>query len=139
VDHRDVTRREFARQVGEFERPDSFFGDRQVLEWIAAHVPVGSDDVVLDVAGGAGHVGRHLAVQAAFAVVVDLTREMLQAGVERRLAQHGVRARATPRRSPSPTGSSTWSSAASRSTTSTSRHGPPPRWRASPGPAARWR
>jgi ubiquinone/menaquinone biosynthesis C-methylase UbiE len=81
VDHRDVTRREFARQVGEFERPDSFFGDRQVLEWIAAHVPVGSDDVVLDVAGGAGHVGRHLATQAAFAVVVDLTREMLQAGV----------------------------------------------------------
>lgn len=81
MDHRDVTRREFARQVGEFERPDSFFGDRQVLEWIAAHVPVGSDDVVLDVAGGAGHVGRHLAARAAFAVVVDLTREMLQAGV----------------------------------------------------------
>lgn len=81
MDHRDVTRREFARQVGEFERPDSFFGDRQVLEWIAAHVPVSPDDVVLDVAGGAGHVGRHLAAGAAFAVVVDLTREMLQAGV----------------------------------------------------------
>jgi SAM-dependent methyltransferase len=81
VEHRDVTRREFARQVGEFERPDSFFGDRQVLEWIAAHVPVSPEDVVLDVAGGAGHVGRHLAAGAAFAVVVDLTREMLQAGV----------------------------------------------------------
>jgi ubiquinone/menaquinone biosynthesis C-methylase UbiE len=81
VDHRDVTRREFARQVGEFERPDSFFGDRQVLEWIAAHVPVSAEDVVLDVAGGAGHVGRHLAENAAFAVVVDLTREMLAAGV----------------------------------------------------------
>jgi SAM-dependent methyltransferase len=81
VEHRDVTRREFARQVGEFERPDSFFGDRQVLEWIAAHVPVSPDDVVLDVAGGAGHVGRHLAARAAFAVVVDLTREMLRAGV----------------------------------------------------------
>lgn len=81
MEHRDVTRREFARQVGEFERPDSFFGDRQVLEWIAEHVPVGPDDVVLDVAGGAGHVGRHLATGAAFAVVVDLTREMLAAGV----------------------------------------------------------
>jgi SAM-dependent methyltransferase len=81
MEHRDVTRREFARQVGEFVRPDSFFGDRQVLEWIAEHVPVGADDVVLDVAGGAGHVGRHLAARAAFAVVVDLTREMLAAGV----------------------------------------------------------
>jgi SAM-dependent methyltransferase len=81
MEHRDVTRREFARQVAEFERPDSFFGDRQVLGWIAAHVPVSPDDVVLDVAGGAGHVGRHLAARAAFAVVVDLTRDMLQAGV----------------------------------------------------------
>ena len=43
VDHRDVTRREFARQVAEFERPDSFFGDREVLDWIAAHVPVGPE------------------------------------------------------------------------------------------------
>jgi SAM-dependent methyltransferase len=80
VDHRDVTRREFARQVAEFERPDSFFGDRGMLEWIAAGVPVGPDDVLLDVAGGAGHVARHLG--AGFAVVVDLTREMLQAGVK---------------------------------------------------------
>jgi SAM-dependent methyltransferase len=80
VDHRDVTRREFTKQVGEFERPDSFFGDREVLGWIAAHVPVGPEDVLLDVAGGAGHVGRHLAERAAFGVVVDLTRPMLEAG-----------------------------------------------------------
>ena len=80
VDHRDVTRREFARQVGEFERPDSFFGDQDVLDWIAAHVPVGPHDVLLDVAGGAGHVGRHLAARAAFGLVVDLTRPMLEAG-----------------------------------------------------------
>jgi SAM-dependent methyltransferase len=37
--------------------------------------------VVLDVAGGAGHVGRFLASRGAFAVVVDLTRAMLEAGV----------------------------------------------------------
>jgi SAM-dependent methyltransferase len=80
VDHRDVTRREFARQVGEFERPDSFFGDQEMLDWIAAHVPVGPRDVLLDVAGGAGHVGRHLATQGAFGIVVDLTRPMLEAG-----------------------------------------------------------
>jgi ubiquinone/menaquinone biosynthesis C-methylase UbiE len=80
VDHREVTRREFSRQVTEFERPDSFFGDRAMLDWIAAHVPVGPQDVLLDVAGGAGHVARHLG--AGFAVVVDLTRAMLQAGVK---------------------------------------------------------
>ena len=81
MDHRDVTRREFARQAGEFERPDSFFGDREVLAWIAENVAVGAEDVILDVAGGAGHVGRHLAERGRFAVVVDLTREMLAAGV----------------------------------------------------------
>jgi SAM-dependent methyltransferase len=81
MDHRDVTRREFARQVGEFERPDSFFGDRETLEWIGQHVPTTADDIVLDVAGGAGHVGRYLAQSARFAVVVDLTKEMLAAGV----------------------------------------------------------
>ncbi|HET6550211.1 MAG TPA: methyltransferase domain-containing protein [Solirubrobacter sp.] len=80
MDHRDVTRREFTRQSGEFARPDSFFADRRLLEWIAAHVPVGAGDVVLDVAGGAGHVGRRLAAQGAFAVVVDLTRQMLETG-----------------------------------------------------------
>jgi SAM-dependent methyltransferase len=82
VDHRDVTRREFTRQLGEFQRPDSFFGDREVLDWIAANVPVAPEDVLLDVAGGAGHVGRHLAQRAAFGVVVDLTRPMLEAGAE---------------------------------------------------------
>jgi SAM-dependent methyltransferase len=79
MDHRDVTRREFTRQVGEFRRPDSFFAQQDPLEWIAAHVPVGPRDVLLDVAGGAGHVARHLATR--FAIVVDLTRPMLAAGV----------------------------------------------------------
>jgi SAM-dependent methyltransferase len=79
LEHREVTRREFTRQVGEFERADSFFAEQDPLDWIAAHVPVGPEDVLLDVAGGAGHVGRHLATR--FAVVVDLTRAMLAAGV----------------------------------------------------------
>jgi SAM-dependent methyltransferase len=79
MDHREVTRREFTRQVGEFERPDSFFAQQDPLDWIAAHVPVGPDDVLLDVAGGAGHVARHLVTR--FAIVVDLTRRMLAAGV----------------------------------------------------------
>ena len=78
--HRDVTRREFARQAPSFERAGSLFRAVDILEWIGAHVPVTASDVVLDVAGGTGQLARHLARSAAFAVVVDLTAEMLQAG-----------------------------------------------------------
>jgi SAM-dependent methyltransferase len=78
--HREVTRREFARQVPTFERPGSIFRALDVLEWIAEHVPVAGTDAVLDVAGGTGLLARHLSRSAALAVVVDLTPEMLQAG-----------------------------------------------------------
>jgi ubiquinone/menaquinone biosynthesis C-methylase UbiE len=78
--HRDVTRREFARQAASFERAGSLFRAVDILEWIGAHVPVTAADVVLDVAGGTGQLARHLARSAAFAVVVDLTAEMLQTG-----------------------------------------------------------
>jgi SAM-dependent methyltransferase len=78
--HRDVTRREFARQAASFERAGSLFRAGDILEWIGAHVPVTAADVVLDVAGGTGQLARHLARSAAFAVVVDLTAEMLQTG-----------------------------------------------------------
>ncbi len=43
-------------------------------------MPVSETDVVLDVAGGSGRLGRHLAERAAFAVIVDLTPEMLATG-----------------------------------------------------------
>jgi len=45
-------------------------------------VPVTDADVVLDVAGGSGRLGRYLAERAAFAVIVDLTPEMLATGAE---------------------------------------------------------
>ena len=78
--HREVTRREFARQAASFERAGSLFRAVDILEWIGAHVPVTASDVVLDVAGGTGQLARHLARSAGFAVVVDLTAEMLQTG-----------------------------------------------------------
>lgn len=87
-DHRAVTRREFARQSEGFERPGSLFGDCEILDWIAGHVPVGAGDRVLDVAGGTGQVGRRLARSGAGAVIVDLTEEMLQAGL-RAVEQEG--------------------------------------------------
>jgi SAM-dependent methyltransferase len=78
--HRETTRREFAKQAGSFERPGSIFRDRDILEWIGSQIPVSGTDVVLDVAGGSGRLGRYLAETAAFAVVVDLTPEMLATG-----------------------------------------------------------
>ena len=77
---RDVTRREFARQAAGFERPGSLFRASDILEWISGHIPVAADDVVLDVAGGTGQLGRHLARTARFAVIVDLTPAMLETG-----------------------------------------------------------
>ncbi len=74
------TRHEFARQAPAFERPGSIFTAEDILEWICRHVPVGASDAVLDVAGGTGALGRRLAERAAFALIVDLTPEMLAAG-----------------------------------------------------------
>jgi SAM-dependent methyltransferase len=78
--HRAVTRREFARQAPNFERPGSLFRDRDILGWIGAQVPVAPTDRVLDVAGGTGQLGRFLGRDAALTVIVDLTSAMLEAG-----------------------------------------------------------
>src|SRR4051794_12630802 len=78
--HRKTTRREFSKQAESFERPGSIFRNRDILDWIGEHVPVDPAAVVLDVAGGSGQVGRYLAERAAFAVVADLTPEMLATG-----------------------------------------------------------
>jgi ubiquinone/menaquinone biosynthesis C-methylase UbiE len=84
---RDLNRREFARQSPSFEQAGSVFGDRSILEWIAANVPVASGAQILDVAGGTGHVGRHLVGEGGHAVVVDLTDEMLAEGMRAVRAQ----------------------------------------------------
>jgi SAM-dependent methyltransferase len=78
--HRETTRREFSKQAASFEDAGSFFRDRDLLDWIGAHVPVTDVDVVLDIAGGSGRLGRYLAERAAFAVIADLTPEMLATG-----------------------------------------------------------
>lgn len=79
--HRERTRREFARQAEEFERAGSIFRDADVLDWIAGALPAPSgEQVVLDVAGGTGQLGRRLVRDAGFGVICDLTPQMLQAG-----------------------------------------------------------
>src|SRR5437764_7739159 len=78
--HDDTIRREFAKQSASFEDPSYSFADRRFMDWILQHVPCAPGDAVLDVAGGTGHMARAFAETAAFALVLDLTEEMLATG-----------------------------------------------------------
>jgi ubiquinone/menaquinone biosynthesis C-methylase UbiE len=97
TDQRDLIKEEFTRQAASFEDRRYSFGDPRVLSWILANVPPGDSELVLDVAGGTGHVARAYAEQALCATVLDLTAEMLAvgkrevdaAGVRNVLFQHG--------------------------------------------------
>lgn len=80
--HHERIRREFGRQSESFSSPGSFFGLRDIGEWIAAYLPLAPDSVVLDLAGGAGHLSRGLAPRAARFVVLDLTPGQLEIGRE---------------------------------------------------------
>jgi ubiquinone/menaquinone biosynthesis C-methylase UbiE len=80
-DQRETVRREFARQASNFEAEGSLFRHGGILGWIAGHVEVPPGARILDVAGGTGQLGRHLATDGATAVIVDLTDEMLAAGM----------------------------------------------------------
>ncbi len=80
-DQREVVRREFTGQASNFEAPGSLFRDSSILNWIAARVELSPDSKILDVAGGTGQLGRHLARTGSSAVIVDLTDAMLAAGL----------------------------------------------------------
>jgi len=78
---RDLVRREFERQASNFEARGSLFRDWSILDWIAERIEVSPGSAILDVAGGTGQLGRHLARGGATAVIVDLTDAMLAAGL----------------------------------------------------------
>jgi ubiquinone/menaquinone biosynthesis C-methylase UbiE len=78
--HEETVRREFAKQAVTFEDPTYSFADRRLIEWILTHVPPRAGERVLDVAGGTGIVARAFARTAAHAIVIDLTRAMLETG-----------------------------------------------------------
>ena len=78
--HDDTVRGEFAKQASSFEQATYSFADPRLLRWIRSHVPCEPGALLLDVAGGTGHMARAYADEAAVAVVIDLTPEMLAAG-----------------------------------------------------------
>jgi ubiquinone/menaquinone biosynthesis C-methylase UbiE len=81
AEQRETVRREFARQASNFEASASLFRHGGILAWIAGHIDIPPGARILDVAGGTGQVGRHLAGDGATAVIVDLTDAMLAAGL----------------------------------------------------------
>ena len=79
-------RRQFARQAEDFERPQWWFSDEELLRWVTDATPVGAEDRVLDAAGGTGALGRFLSRHARACVILDVVPEMLEAGA--RAAAH---------------------------------------------------
>jgi ubiquinone/menaquinone biosynthesis C-methylase UbiE len=75
--HNETVRREFERQATTFTASGWAASG---LDWIAAQVRPSADEHVLEVAAGAGHVGRTLAARVAHVTAVDLTRAVLEHG-----------------------------------------------------------
>lgn len=78
--HRELVEEEFSRQAPSFEDRTYSFGDPQLLSWILENVPPDRAELVLDVAGGTGHVARAYSGHVRCAVVLDLTDRMLAVG-----------------------------------------------------------
>lgn len=78
--HEQTIKEEFTRQAASFEDHLYSFGDPRVLGWIVDNIPPQDAELVLDVAGGTGHVARAFAEHVRCASVLDLTAEMLAVG-----------------------------------------------------------
>ena len=79
-DHAARIARAFTAQAAAFEDPAVNRPFTTDAAWIAEHVAVGPDDLVLDVAAGTGIVARALAPRARAVVALDATAAMLEAG-----------------------------------------------------------
>ncbi|HWM09822.1 MAG TPA: class I SAM-dependent methyltransferase [Solirubrobacteraceae bacterium] len=72
--------RSFTQQAAAFEDPRFNRLFTTDSEWLFERLPLDSDDLVLDVAAGTGHVSRRLAPQVRAVVALDATRAMLEQG-----------------------------------------------------------
>jgi SAM-dependent methyltransferase len=72
--------RSFTRQAAAFEDPRFNRLFTTDSEWLFERLPVGADDLVLDVAAGTGHVARRLAPRVRAVVALDATPAMLEQG-----------------------------------------------------------
>lgn len=77
--HNAAVRDQFAAQAATFT--DAGFAVRG-LEWIVDRLAPAGHEQVLDVAAGAAHLGRALALRVSQVTALDLTPEMLQQGLQ---------------------------------------------------------
>jgi len=75
--HDETVRREFERQAATFTATGWASSG---LDWIVGQVRPAADEQVLDVAAGAGHLGRALAPHVAHVTALDLTPAVLKRG-----------------------------------------------------------
>jgi ubiquinone/menaquinone biosynthesis C-methylase UbiE len=75
--HDDAVREQFRLQAATFA--EQGFATRN-LDWIVGQLAPAAGEQVLDVAAGAGHLGRALAPYVAHVSALDLTPEMLEQG-----------------------------------------------------------
>jgi ubiquinone/menaquinone biosynthesis C-methylase UbiE len=80
MSHRDLIRREFARQAGTFEDARLNTAFTSHLNRLIDFAGPAPDDVCLDVACGTGLVARTLAARTRHVTALDLTPEMLATG-----------------------------------------------------------
>jgi SAM-dependent methyltransferase len=76
----EARERSFTQQAAAFEDPRFNRLFTTDSEWLFERLPLGPDDLVLDVAAGTGHVARRLAPQVRAVVALDATRAMLERG-----------------------------------------------------------
>lgn len=80
ADHSEAVERAFAAQAAAFEDPEFNQLFTVDSEWLFERLELQSDDLVLDVAAGTGHVARSFAPQVRAVVAVDATPAMLEQG-----------------------------------------------------------
>lgn len=80
AEHSEAIERAFTAQAEAFEDPQYNRLFTTESEWLFDRLPLTSDDLVLDVAAGTGHVARRMAPRVRAVVAIDATEAMLEAG-----------------------------------------------------------
>lgn len=78
--HAAAIEREFTRQAAGFEDPRLNVAFTSEAGWALEGLELAADDLLLDVAGGTGHLARTVAARVRAAIVLDATWAMLDTG-----------------------------------------------------------
>lgn len=79
--HDDIIRHEFTKQAGNFGKEGLTLSNKEYLAWAVQNLALGSEDKVLDVAAGTGHLSRAVAPYVREVWAVDTTPAMIEQGL----------------------------------------------------------